>query len=236
MRKLYHSRGVLASLAVAVLTVACDQENTRLITEVSPPDTVTIVRTDTLRIVRTDTVTLGDTMRVFKQVERLANPLAMEVFVEKRFHAQYDVFPPTRDPEFFTDDYVEFVTQVAGRSADYARTIAGVLLGTAQNPGDKLTVFTNRAPGVTAAIANDPSDDRAALVGWLTQVLAPNNTGYGGRKLRGDDVVDKGASAVFGTALGNMNNVSPGLVTDNVDSNDQAPLNEFPYFPPPSRQ
>jgi hypothetical protein len=227
MRKPLQSRTILASLMLAVLAAAgCDDENTRLITEVTPPDTVIIVQTDT--------VTVGDSISLFKQVERLANPLAMEVFVEKRFHAQHDVFPPTRDPEFFTDDYVQFVTQVAGRSEDYARAIASVLLGTAANPGDKLTVFTNRAPGVTAAIANDPSDDRAALVGWLTQVLAPDQ-GYGGRKLRGDDTVDKGGSVVFGTALGNMDNVSPGLVTDNVDSNDVAPLNEFPYFPPPTR-
>jgi hypothetical protein len=230
MRKPLQSRTILASLMLAVLTAAgCNDENTRLITEVTPappPDTVFIVRTDT--------VTVGDSTSLFAQVERLANPLAMEVFVEKRFHAQHDVFPPTRDPEFFTDDYVQFVTQVAGRSEDYARAIASVLLGTGDNPGDKLTVFTNRAPGVTAAIANDPSDDRAALVGWLTQVLAPDQ-GYGGRKLRGDDTVDKGGSVVFGTALGNMNNVSPGLVTDNVDSNDVAPLNEFPYFPPPTR-
>jgi hypothetical protein len=230
MRKLSRSGGILASLAVAVLSGACDDETTRLITEVTPPDTV--VRTDTVTIIRTDTVTVGDSRLLFKQVERLANPLAMEVPVEKRFHAQHDVFPPTRDPEFFTDDYIEFITQVAGRSEDYARAIAGVLLGTADNPGDKIAVFTNRAPGVTAATANDPSGG-SPLVGFLSQVLAPDQ-GYGGRTLV-DDVVDIAAGAVFGTALGNMNNVSPGLVTDNVDSDDVAPLNEFPYFAPPTR-
>lgn len=203
--------------------------------------TVTELRTDTLtdtlfvpvdRIVR-DTVVIGDTAHIFQQVERLANPLAMEVFVEKRFHTEHDVYNPTRDPEEFTPDYVQFITTVARRSEAYARAIAGALLGTAQNPGDKLAVFTARAPGVTAVIANDPANPLSASTGWLTHVLAPN-VGYGGRKLRGDDTVDKGASVVFGTALGNTENVSPGLVTDNVPNTNPAPLGAFPYFPGPN--
>ena len=50
----------------------------------------------------------------------------------------------------------------------------------------------------------------------------PVANGYGGRKLQGDDVVDKGLAVIFGSALGNNANVSPGLVTDNVDANDKA--------------
>lgn len=224
MTKLFQSGAVLATTALMMLTAGCDQDETRSIVEVEPAETVTVV-------IR-DTVTIGSNL-VLAQVERLANPLAMEVPVEKRFHAQYDVFPPTRDPATFTDDYVVFITQVAGRSEDYARTIAGALLGTDANPGDKLTVFTTRASGVTAAVANDPANMQGAAVGWLTYVLDPQN-GYGGRKLRGDDVVDKGAGAIFGALLGNMNNVSPGLVTDNVGNTNPAPLATFPYFPEPN--
>lgn len=225
MTKLFQAGAVLATTALMMLTAGCgDQDKTRSIVEVEPAETVTVV-------IR-DTVTIGSNL-VLAQVERLANPLAMEVPVEKRFHAQYDVFPPTRDPATFTDDYIEFITQVAGRSEDYARTIAGTLLGTDANPGDKLKVFTTRASGVTAAVANDPANKQGAAVGWLTYVLDPQN-GYGGRKLRGDDVVDKAAGAVFGALLGNMNNVSPGLVTDNVDNTNPEPLATFPYFPGPN--
>ncbi|MGQ0713062.1 MAG: DUF4331 family protein [Gemmatimonadaceae bacterium] len=208
-----------AMLALVIVAAGCRETVTEFVT-----DTLTVTQ-----IVR-DTVVIGDTAHVFAQVERLANPLAMEVFVEKRFHTEHDAYSPVRDPEEFTPDYVQFVTTVAGRSEDYARAIAGALLGTAQNPGDKLTVFTNRAAGVTAAIANDPANSMSSSTGWLTYVLAPG-VGYGGRKLRGDDTVDKGASVVFGTALGNTTNVSPGLVTDNVDNTNPAPLTTFPYFP-----
>lgn len=215
---------VLATLACSTLLVGCDDE-TDVRTIISPPDTVIVTQTDT--------VTLGDTITAFAQVERLANPLAMEVPVEKRFHALHDATPPARDNMNFRDDYVAFVTQVAGRDTAYANVIADVLLGTSANPGDKLKVFTTRAPGVTAAMANDPSNMGGGAVGWLTYVLDPTN-GYGGRKLRGDDVVDKAAGVVFGSLAGNTNNVSPGLVTDNVGNTNPAPLATFPYFPGPN--
>ena len=228
MHTISKAGAMVALVAATTLMAGCER-------------TITELRTDTLtdtlfvpvdRIVR-DTVVIGDTAHIFTQVERLANPLAMEVFVDKRFHTAHDVYAPVRDPAEFTQDYVRFVTTVAGRSEDYARTIAGALLGTMENPGDKLKVFTARAAGVTAAIANDPANPMSASTGWLTYILSPN-VGYGGRKLRGDDVVDKGSSVVFGTALGNMNNVSPGLVSDNVSNTNPAPLNTFPYFPGPN--
>jgi hypothetical protein len=40
---------------------------------------------------------------------------------------------------------------------------------------------------------------------------------------------------VFGTALGNTTNVSPGLVGDNVNENDKAALTTFPYIPAPTQ-
>lgn len=213
---------VLATLALGTLLVGCNDET----------DVRTIVTPEPPAVVQTDTVRLGS-LQAFAQVERLANPLAMEVPVEKRFHALHDATPPARDNMNFRDDYVAFVTQVAGRDTAYANVIADVLLGTSANPGDKLKVFTTRAPGVTAAMANDPSNMGGAAVGWLTYVLDPTN-GYGGRKLRGDDVVDKAAGVVFGSVAGNTNNVSPGLVTDNVGNTNPAPLATFPYFPGPN--
>lgn len=168
-----------------------------------------------------------DTGRVFAQLERLGNPLAMEVFVPKREHSAHDAFPPTRDPGHFTDDYVHLVNGVFGRPESLARGIAGVLLGTNENPGDKITYFPNRASGVTATNAAD-----AATVGWLTHVLAPGE-GAGGRKIMNDDVVDKGLMVTFGTVLTDVGALPEGLRTDNVDRNDKTAMNTFPYLPTP---
>jgi hypothetical protein len=55
--------------------------------------------------------------------------------------------------------------------------------------------------------------------------------GYGGRTLT-DDVVDIGLGAIFGTLLGNPNNVTPGLTTDNVNANDASFRATFPYLAP----
>lgn len=214
MRKDRKTGFVTAIVAVAAITAGCEQ--TTMITDPSAPQFAHI-----------DTTFSSNTNRQFIQVERLGNPLAMEVFVPKREHSGHDATPPTRDLTF-VDDYVLFVTTVAGRSEAYARAIAAALLGTPDNPGDKITVFPNRAPGVTASQAHAANNNMT--VGWLTHALAPG-VGYGGRKLAGDDVVDKGLGAVFGTALGNMDNVSPGLVTDNVSNTNPPPLGTFPYFP-----
>lgn len=204
---------LLALVATAMLTAACG-EDTRTLTE---------IQTDTLEVtvVQTDTVRVGNQKLVFNQIERVANPLVSEVMVEKRKHGFYNTTNPKTDRAFFRDDLINFITGVAGRSPEYAAMVADALLP------DMLMVFPNRAPGVTAATADD-----AATVGWLTHVLAPNNTGYGGRKLDNDDATDKALSVIFGAALGNTNNVSPGLTTDNVPDPQQDP-NTFPYVAPP---
>lgn len=205
-----------AALALAALaSAACSEDPTRTIVEVQPKDTVTV--TVTIR----DTVRVGNQNLVFNQIERLGNPLVSEVMLEKRLHSFHNTTNPATDSTFFYGDLVRFVTGVAGREEAYAQAVASALLP------DMLLVFPNRAPGVTAASADD-----SPLVGWLTYVLAPNNTGYGGRKLDNDDAVDKGLSVIFGAALGNMNNVSPGLTTDNVPDPTMDP-NTFPYVAAP---
>ena len=208
--------GALAFALVAALSAgACSEDATRTIVEVQKKDTVTV--TVTLR----DTVRIGTANLVFDQIERLGNPLVSEVFVEKREHDFFNTTNPVTDPANFRDDIQRFITSVAGRDAAYAATVAAALTP------DMLAVFPNRAPGVTAATA-----DASALVGWLTHALSPG-TGYGGRKLDNDDAVDKGLSVIFGTALGNNNNVSPGLSTDNVPDNQTDP-DVFPYVAAPN--
>ena len=167
----------------------------------------------------TDTVHIGNTARSFTQLERLGNPLVSEVLVEKREHGPYNTDNPSEDNANFRDDIVGFITTVAGRDPAYAGAVADALVGS----GDMLVVRLDKVGG----------GPQGANVGWLTYALDPAN-GYGGRKLSGDDVVDKGLSVIFGRALGNTNNVSPGLVTDNVAANDKVHTSTFPYLAGPS--
>ena len=165
----------------------------------------------------TDTVAIGNTAVVFDQIERLGNPLVSEVFVDKREHGHFNTSVPSEDVAQFRDDIARFVTGVAGRDAAYANAVAAALTP------DMLLVRTDRTGG----------GPFGANVGWLTYALDPAN-GYGGRKLQGDDVVDKGLAVVFGNALGNNAGVSPGLVTDNVDANDRTHAATFPYLATPN--
>lgn len=142
--------------------------------------------------------------RVFAQIERLANPLVSEVTVVKARHELYNKGNPSTDVATHTADVSSFVTGVAGRDAAYAATIAGALLP------DKLLIYPKRD---------------GTPVFWLSWVFG----GYGGRTLN-DDVVDIGLGAIFGDLLGNTNNVTPGLTTDNVPANDVAFRTTFPYL------
>lgn len=211
----------VAALAAAVSVSACDRDDRGSLLDPGEGEPV---------YAALDSTFASNPNRTFIQVERLGNPLAMEVPVAKREHQFHDNVMPSRDPGHFTDDYVEFITIVAGRSEAYARVIAGAILGqVGRDPGDKIRVFPNRAAGVTAATLATTANPN---VGWLTQVLNPT-TGFGGRTVP-EDVVDIGAGAIFGSLAGNTMNVSLGLTRDNVDSNDKAPLNTFPYLPTPT--
>lgn len=235
---------VLAALAIATVAgslVACT--DTETITQ-TVFKTDTLRRTDTLRITTTvrDTIRFGNTVIRFDQIERLANPLVSEVFVDKREHGHFNTSIPVEDRAQFTDDIVGFVRNVAGRTQGVADAISATLVGDfargtgATGGGDMLMVFMDRAAGVTATIANDPANAAGNVVGWLTYLPVPplaGAMGYGGRKLRGDDTVDKGLLVTFGPLL-DANNVSPGLATDNVPVNDGTVLASFPYLPVPN--
>ena len=145
--------------------------------------------------------------RVFTQRERLGNPLVSEVMIRKAHHHEHNTGTPSTDVADFTDDLTGFVTGVAGRDAAYAGAIAGALLP------DMLVTYPRR-----------DNVNPATPVFWLSWVFG----GYGGRRLT-DDVVDIGLGAIFGSLLGNTNNVSPGLTTDNVDANDAQFGATFPY-------
>jgi uncharacterized protein DUF4331 len=147
---------------------------------------------------------------VFTQRERLGNPLVSEVMIRKAHHHEHNTGLPSTDVGDFTDDLTGFVTGVAGRDAAYASAIAGALL-----------------PDVLVTYPKRDNLNPGTQVFWLSWVFG----GYGGRRLT-DDVVDIGLGAIFGSLLGNTNNVSPGLTTDNVPSNDVAFGSSFPYLAP----
>jgi hypothetical protein len=142
--------------------------------------------------------------REFVQRDRLGNPLVSEVMIVKHRHQMHNAGMPSTDRAEFTGDLTSFVTGVAGRDPAYASTIAGALLP------DMLITYPKRD---------------GTPVFWLSWVFG----GFGGRSLS-DDVVDIGLGALFGTLLGNTNNVTPGLTTDNVDANDKAFGSTFPYL------
>ena len=194
-----------AALAAAFLA-ACG-EDTRTITDV-----VTVIDKDTVTLTIRDTIRIGNTTVTFDQMERLGNPLVSEVTLDKREHPHHNTSVPSEDVVQFRPQIARFVTTVAGRDPAYASAVAAALTP------DMLVVRTDKVGG----------GPLGANVGWLTYVLDPAN-GYGGRKLQGDDVVDKGLAVIFGNALGNNNNVSPGLVTDNVDADERADGTTFPY-------
>ena len=146
--------------------------------------------------------------RVFTQRERLGNPLVSEVMIQKAHHQAHNAGMPSTDVGEFTDDLTGFVTGVAGRDPAYANAIAGALLP------DMLVTYPKR-----------DNVNPATQVFWLSWAFG----GYGGRKLT-DDVVDIGLGVIFGPLLGNTNNVSPGLTTDNVSNNDVAFGTTFPYL------
>ena len=146
--------------------------------------------------------------RVFTQRERLGNPLVSEVMIRKAQHQAHNTGVPSTDVGEFTDDLTGFVTGVAGRDPTYANAIAGALLP------DMLVTYPKR-----------DNVNPATQVFWLSWAFG----GYGGRKLT-DDVVDIGLGVIFGPLLGNTNNVSPGLTTDNVSNNDVAFGTTFPYL------
>lgn len=158
-----------------------------------------------------------DSNRVYKQIERLGNPLVSEVFFPKRDHGLHNAKGPSDDPAPMTAGGTDvpghirsFVSQFPGRTEKTITTLQAVL-----SP-DMLVVFPNRAGGGA---------------GWLTWALAPD-VGYGGRKLT-DDVVDVGLAAVFGNALDAAQPVLAGLTSDNVGASTRSFLAAFPYLGAP---
>jgi hypothetical protein len=161
--------------------------------------------------------TSPNTTRVYRQIERLGNPLVSEVFFPKKDHGLDNNKSPSDDPLTMDAGGTDvpghirsFVSQFPGRTEKTITTLQAVL-----SP-DMLMVYPNRA-GSTA--------------GWLSWALQPG-VGYGGRKLA-DDVVDTGLASVFGNALDPAQAVLAGLASDNVGPSVRTFSATFPYLGSP---
>lgn len=155
----------------------------------------------------TKTILGLDPNRVYKQVERLGNPLVNEVFIAKRNHGLHNVTGPATDVTNIKGEMEAFVNGF-GRPVSVGTTLTAVLLP------DELIVDPTKAGGTA---------------GWLSWALA---AGYGGRKLT-DDVVDAGTAAIFGTLLSPTGAI-PALVGDNINVSQKPFLATFPYLAAPT--
>jgi|SRR5262245_40763932 len=158
-------------------------------------------------------------MRSFDQVQRLGNPLVSEVLLQKADHPLHGSIGPDEDVALDGPRVLAFLTgpnSVAGRSANYANVLAGVLLP------DMLIVQTDKDPGTA---------------GWLNWVgVPPLANGWGGRKLT-DDVTGLALLAVFGDPFGLDPQGAQGksaLTTDNVAFDSPGITPTFPYLAPPN--
>lgn len=155
----------------------------------------------------TKTILAPDPNRMYRQIERLGNPLVNEVFIAKRNHGLHNATGPATDAANLTAEMQAFVNGF-GRPAVVGQTLTAVLLP------DELIVDPTKA---------------GSSAGWLSWALA---AGYGGRKLT-DDVVDAGTAAIFGTLLSPTGAI-PSLVGDNVNTSQKPFLSSFPYLAAPN--
>jgi hypothetical protein len=157
---------------------------------------------------------LSTSTKTYNQVQRLGNPLVSEVLLMKRDHAFHGSIGPDADVANLAPKVKGFVAAFRPNATALQDAIAGTLLP------DMLTVNTNQ-PATTA--------------GYLSYVLSPTKTGYGGRKLD-DDVVDISLTAVFSDLLDPTQAVCKPftlpLCTDNVPSHGGFTAT-FPYLGTP---
>jgi hypothetical protein len=140
----------------------------------------------------------------YTQIERLARPAIKEATQMFAQHDDTNRNSPAQQPLSSQSLYQAigtFVTQVAGRRADYATTTQSVLIP------DEIAVDLSQ------------STTKAAYLGVETK--GATGSAYGGRALT-DDVIDIDLGVIFGTTLSDLGLLtpdgkqSPCLTTDNV--------------------
>jgi hypothetical protein len=160
----------------------------------------------------------------YQQIERLARPAIKEATQMFSEHNDTNRVSPVQQPlssQSLFHSIGNFVTQVAGRRADYATTLQSVLI-----------------PDEMAADLSQTTT-KAAYLGVETK--GATGSTYGGRALT-DDVITIDLGAIFGTTLSDLRLVSPDgkqspcLATDNVpvDSGAKHFTTTFPFVGQPN--
>jgi hypothetical protein len=160
----------------------------------------------------------------YQQIERLSRPAIKEATQMFSQHNDTNRVSPVQQPlsaQSLFQSIGTFVTQVAGRRADYATTLQSILI-----------------PDEMAADLSQ-STTKAAYLGVETK--GATGSTYGGRALT-DDVITIDLSAIFGTTLSDLGLVSPDgkqspcLATDNVpvDSGAKHFTSTFPFVGQPN--
>lgn len=155
---------------------------------------------------------------MFKQQDRLANPVVNEVFgtFANDRHKINNEIAPSGDGTQLKKDIQNFMTFPAGRSQAHINVVKAVL--------------------VPDTMKADLSQMGAAYLGVETKGATGGR--FGGRKLT-DDVVDISLGIVFGTTLSDLGLVPddgkaiPALTSDNVGAGGKHFSNTFPYLGTP---
>ncbi len=156
----------------------------------------------------------------FRQQDRLARPLVIEVLVtvSNRRCEIVNKTVPTEDDKVLINDLESFLTFPAERSRAIKDVILSVLV-----------------PDVM--IADLRQTDAASYLGFEVAQATSGGTrsSFGGRKLT-DDVVDTDLMVVFGTLISDLdlalpdNKEKPPFASDNTGSGAKAFLPNFPFL------
>ncbi len=205
MKKLFPILGIAA---VSVGFVGCMGNDSSMGGGIiTPPPAVKVIGLWT-----TTGVSAGGGM--FRQQDRLANPVVNEVFATfaNDRHKINNEIAPAADGTQLANDIQSFMTFPAGRSQAHINVVKAVL--------------------VPDTMKADLSQLGAAYLGVETKGATGGK--FGGRKLS-DDVVDISLGIVFGTTLSDLGLVPddgkaiPALTSDNVGAGGKRFGNTFPY-------
>jgi len=150
----------------------------------------------------------------YVQQDQMARPAINTVFVSDGNKDAFNTTIPTNQDAMFQ---AAFQTKLETLSPAYG------------NPGDENALGQDAAT-FTGLLATDVLN--VSLDGTTTFFNPSPLTVLKGRELM-DDVIDVELILIFGGEQGLTSPEAPGLVSDNVDSNDKAFLTSFPYLASP---
>jgi hypothetical protein len=165
----------------------------------------------------------------FHQVSRLGNPLVNEVVIPLKDKDKFNASSPSNDTQF-----LDYVTK-----PELPKLIEAVygIKAPKEPRNDLVAVFLTGVDGLNQPKGVTPGEElRLNMSTPVTDnpnrlgVIAGDNQGFQNGRRLGDDVIDISLQVVEGELVGNPNDLS-----DGVDSNNKAFSSAFPYLALPSR-